>query len=59
MTEHTADQARNDELVSEIHAQCERALRRLRILARERDDILLTYALDSVRRAAALSAQPR
>ena len=46
----------NDELVSAIHEQCERALRRLRIVARERNDLLLSYALDSVRRASALSA---
>lgn len=40
----------------EIHAQCERALRRLRVLARERNDVLLSSALRSISRAAELSA---
>ena len=42
-----------------IHAQCERALRRLRLLAHERDDVLLGYAVTAVRRASMLSATPR
>jgi hypothetical protein len=38
-----------------IHAHCERAQRRLRVLARERNDALLSSALRSVSSAAALS----
>jgi hypothetical protein len=41
-----------------INDHCERALRRLRVLARERNDVLLSQALRSVRSAAALSAAP-
>jgi len=58
MPQDRTHQLPSAELVTAIHEQCERALRRLRVLARERDDVLLTYALDSVKRAAALSALP-
>jgi hypothetical protein len=44
------------ELARAVHGQCDRALRRLRVLARESDDVLLAQALISVKRAAALSA---
>jgi BMFP domain-containing protein YqiC len=54
--ERPAGDPSTTDLSAAIHAQCERALRRLRVLARERDDVLLSYALDSVRRAEALSA---
>jgi hypothetical protein len=50
------------ELARAVHGQCDRALRRLRVLARESDDVLLAQALTSVKRAAALSgayARPR
>ena len=46
----------NQEL-ADVHAQCERALRRLRALSRQHNDILLAQAMRSVRRAAELSAQ--
>jgi hypothetical protein len=49
-------QAYTPELAHAVHSQCERALRRLRVLARERDDVLLAQAMTSVKRAAALSA---
>ena len=42
----------------DIHTQCERALRRMRALARERNDILLAQAIRSVKRAAELSDSP-
>ena len=43
------------ELAGAVHAQCERALRRLKVLARERDDVLLSQAVRFVWRAAELS----
>lgn len=42
--------------LADINAQCERAIRRLRALARERNDVLLSQALRSVKRAAELSS---
>jgi hypothetical protein len=39
-----------------IREDCVRALRRLNVLIRERDDVLLVQARDSVAHAAALSA---
>jgi BMFP domain-containing protein YqiC len=54
-----SNQVPSEELVSAVHAQCERALRRLRVLARERDDVLIGYALQSVERASAMSAPRR
>jgi hypothetical protein len=46
----------NPEYAREIHAQCERALRRLRALARERNDVLLSSAVRSISRASEISA---
>jgi hypothetical protein len=54
--EQATPEASTAELAHAVQSQCERALRRLRILARERDDVLLAQAMSSVRRAAALSA---
>ena len=45
-----------EEINRAIHAHCERAQRRLRVLARERNDVLLAQALRSVKTAKALSA---
>ena len=57
---HTSKPAAHEpssaELARAVQSQCERALRRLRVLARERDDVLLAQAMTSVKRAAALSA---
>jgi hypothetical protein len=52
----TARQPETADAARAIHVQCDRALRRLRVLARERNDVLLSQALKSVRRAAELSA---
>ena len=47
-----------DEVRKAIHEHCLRAQRRLRVLARESNDVLLAQALRSLRSAAALSAAP-
>ena len=47
--------AEPQEISRAIHTHCERAQRRLRVLARERNDVLLVQALRSVKSAAALS----
>jgi glucose-6-phosphate-specific signal transduction histidine kinase len=52
----TATEPDTAELARDVHQQCQRALRRLRTLARERDDVLLSQAMRSVNRAAQLSA---
>ena len=52
-------QPHTEERLAQIHTQCERALRRLRVLASERDDVLLGYALDAVWRASVLSSPPQ
>ena len=53
--EHTAT-AQPADVNRAIREHCERAQRRLRVLARERNDVLLTQALRSVATAAELSA---
>jgi BMFP domain-containing protein YqiC len=62
MTSSTAAEpladAQADEVRRAIRAHCERAQRRLRVLARERNDVLLAQALRSVNSAAELSSLP-
>jgi len=45
-----------DELASAVRSECDRALVRLGVLIRERDDLLLVQVREAVQRAAALSA---
>ena len=47
-----------EEISRAVQSHLARAERRLRVLARERNDVLLAQALRSVRSAAALSAAP-
>ena len=47
-----ADAAR-EQLERQIESHCNRALRRLDVLSREQDDVLLRAAREEVRRAAA------
>ena len=54
----TQTDAQADEIRRAIRAHCERAQRRLRVLARERNDVLLAQALRSVNSAAELSSLP-
>jgi hypothetical protein len=55
----TATKPATAELARDVHQQCQRALRRLRTLAREQDDVLLAQAMRSVNRAAAESCALR
>jgi hypothetical protein len=52
----TAPAAPSSDLPEAIRRECERALRRLDILIRERDDVLLDQVREFVRHAAALAA---
>jgi hypothetical protein len=52
----TAPAASSSDLPEAIRRECERALRRLDILIRERDDVLLDQVREFVRHAAALAA---
>jgi hypothetical protein len=45
-----------EQLASAVRSECDRALVRLGVLIRERDDLLLVQAREAVQRAAALSA---
>jgi hypothetical protein len=45
-----------EQIASAVRAECERALVRLGVVIRERDDVLLVQAREAVQRAAALSA---
>lgn len=58
-TVEPTDLAHPEAISRAIHHHCERAERRLRTLARERNDVLIAQALRSVRSAAALSVQLR
>jgi hypothetical protein len=46
-----------EELARTIHSECARAIRRLDVLIRERDDVLLLDARAAVRHAAVMSAR--
>jgi hypothetical protein len=46
-----------EQLARAIHVECDRAIRRLDVVIRERDDVLLCQARDAVRRAALISAR--
>jgi hypothetical protein len=46
-----------EQLAHAIHADCDRAILRLDVVIRERDDVLLRQARDAVRRAALISAR--
>lgn len=52
---HTPQPLPTDELARMIRAECDRATRRLNVLLRERDDILLRQARDSVLQVAAMT----
>ena len=49
--------ATTEQLARAIHADCDRAIRRLDVVIRERDDVLLRHAREAVQHAALLSAR--
>ena len=46
-----------EQLAHAIHAECDRAMRRLDVAIRERDGVLPRQARDAIRRAARISAR--